>query len=52
MAQATDPEGASPAGEQDNQFGREPDEESGGGYGNHAAPEESEDVGQADEDAG
>jgi hypothetical protein len=45
----TDPE--EPEGERENLLGEEPDEESGGGYGNHAAPDLSEEPAAPDKDA-
>jgi hypothetical protein len=34
-----EPNTPDPEGERENLLGEEPDEESGGGYGNHAAPD-------------
>ena len=40
-----------PDGERENLLGEEPEEESGGGYGNHAAPDPAEEPSAPDKDA-
>ena len=45
--QAPDPQ----PGDADNRMGTEPEEESGGGYGNHAAPDAAEEPSEPDKDA-
>ena len=40
-----------PEGEKENLLGQEPEEESGGGYGNHAAPDLAEEPSDPAKDA-
>lgn len=51
MQHGDDPAGAMASDpETETQFGEEPEEESGGGYGNHAVPDAGEEPAQPDKD--
>ena len=50
QARATEGMAPDPEGEEENRLGQEPEEESGGGYGNHAAPDLAEEPDEPSKD--